>query len=55
MAQSRLGFFEEFMAMSRKAIAEAVRPEVDAHQADAQAGRITESFWLCYVWCGQGV
>ena len=44
MAQSRLEFFEELMAMSRKAIAEAVRPEVDAHQADAQAVRITESF-----------
>ncbi len=49
----RLEFLEEFMSLSRLAIAETVRPEVDANMAEALAQRITGSFLA--LWGGTQV
>lgn len=48
--QAKLEFVEEFLSLSRHAIAAAVRPEVDATKAEALAQRITQSF--LDVWGG---
>ena len=48
--QAKLEFVEEFMSLSRHAIAEAISPEVDATKAEILAQRITESFLS--VWGG---
>ena len=49
-AQAKLEFVEEFLSLSRHAIAAAVRPEVDADKAEALALKITQSF--LGVWGG---
>ncbi len=48
--QAKLEFVEEFLSLSRHAIAEAISPEVDADKAEALAQRITESFLS--IWGG---
>ena len=52
-APAKVEFFEEFLSLSRHAIAAAVQPEVDADKAEALAQRITESFLS--VWGGCSV
>ena len=53
LAQSKLDFVEEFLSLSRHAIASAVRPEVDAAKAEALALKITEGFLS--VWGGSSL
>lgn len=48
--QAKLEFVEEFLSLSRHAIAEAARPELGADKAEALALRITESFLA--IWGG---
>lgn len=50
LAQAKLEFIEEFIGLSRLAIAEAVRPEVDADKADDLAERITTAFLAIWGW-----
>lgn len=51
--QAKLEFVEEFLSLSRHAIAAVVRPEVDEDKADALALRITQSF--LEIWGGFSV
>lgn len=48
--QAKLEFVEEFLSLSRHAIAAAVRPEVAEDKAEDLAQRITESFLS--IWGG---
>lgn len=48
--QAKLEFVEEFLSLSRIAIAEAAQPELGADKAEALALRITESFLA--IWGG---